>query len=157
MAIITEENCYVTLDDATAYFDTRVNSSNWFDLSVKDQERALITATRIINSLNFVGSVVSQDQPLAFPRTGEYFDASKGMIIEFTDIVPERVLNAVYELAIHLVVNNEILEETGSVEELRVGSIMIKNIRNPAKTNDTVKNLLKPLLNNASGMWWRAN
>ena len=157
MALITTSNCYVTLDSASDYFNTRYNSSSWFDLSVIDQERALITATAILDSYSYVGSAIDPDQPLAFPRSGSYFDTKTGNTIEFTSTVPARIEQATYETALHFATNASVLEESDTVTELKVSSISIKEVRSASKINDVVKSLIRPMLSNSSNTWWRAN
>lgn len=46
---------YGTLSEANEYFDNRLHESAWYDARVSDRPKALIAATRIINTLNFKG------------------------------------------------------------------------------------------------------
>jgi hypothetical protein len=46
---------YATIDEANAYFATRLYSEAWEDASQVDQQKALDTATRDIDRLNFAG------------------------------------------------------------------------------------------------------
>jgi len=43
-------NSFVLIDYAESYFDGRLHSSTWNDTSAEDKERALIQASRILNS-----------------------------------------------------------------------------------------------------------
>lgn len=69
--VITESTQYISLEDATLYFDDRLNSQVWYDAEPNDQSRALKTATRMIDRLNFIGSRTSTTQALQFPRGGD--------------------------------------------------------------------------------------
>lgn len=48
-------NSYVTLQEAQDYFETRLHSEPWDTYSVQDRNKALATATRQIDRLNFAG------------------------------------------------------------------------------------------------------
>lgn len=80
---------YGTLTAADLYFDNRLKSSKWELSTVKDRERALITATRYIDKLNFAGDKADDDQNLQFPRGT---DTEVPLEIEF----------ACYEIALEL-------------------------------------------------------
>ena len=80
---------YADTGGGDAYFATRVGSDAWDEAEVTDKTKALGHATRIIDSLSFMGQKLDPTQENAFPRFGQ------------TDI-PEDVLNACYEIAIAL-------------------------------------------------------
>jgi hypothetical protein len=46
---------YGTLSEANEYFDNRLHESAWYGARPSDRPKALIAATRIINTLNFKG------------------------------------------------------------------------------------------------------
>lgn len=46
---------YVTVQDADNYFSTRYSANRWLATNPHDKLRALVSATQIINRLNFVG------------------------------------------------------------------------------------------------------
>lgn len=83
---------YIDVIDATTYFQTRLNSSTWFDADVTDQDRlaALVTATRRIDNLNFMGSQALYGQLLQWPRLGLNLDPTT---------IPDDILIATCELA----------------------------------------------------------
>ena len=68
MTLTLFENTFVTLDEANNYFNNRPNSDLWTNLSSSEKEQALQFATLKINCLPFVGSKLSANQPLEFPR-----------------------------------------------------------------------------------------
>jgi hypothetical protein len=67
-------NSYVTLADADAYFETVPNSSTWTDKTTDQKNRALISATRWIDSLNFYGDRCDNGQSLKWPRNNYHVD-----------------------------------------------------------------------------------
>jgi hypothetical protein len=59
---------YATVNEADAYFATRLDTLVWDDASDADKTKALAMATRAIDRLNFVGSKAVSTQELQFPR-----------------------------------------------------------------------------------------
>jgi len=69
MALELYKNTFVTLDEADVYFDERFDSQKWVDiLDISIKEKLLITASKKINALDFVGSPLDVGQKMAFPR-----------------------------------------------------------------------------------------
>jgi hypothetical protein len=66
---------YLTVSDADDYFTTRLNSDVWFAATVPQKSAALVTATRVIDNLNFYGLKADSSQPLEFPRRPDYASA----------------------------------------------------------------------------------
>lgn len=70
-------NCFVSASEADDYFAGMYfgDSQSWDDVSA-NQEALLITATRALNSLPWIGTPADPTQALAFPRSfgisGEY-------------------------------------------------------------------------------------
>jgi hypothetical protein len=100
-----DDNSYVTLDDAEAYFDTRLLSAAWEAATVRDRARALIAAARDIDALRLKGTKadVAFDiatparyaQVMAFPRAYTIDGAGEWS-------VPREVLDAQLEQALFL-------------------------------------------------------
>lgn len=158
MALQKGVNSYVTVDEADTYFADRLDVAAWTGASEEQKPQALVTATKMLDDLDWTGYVVSESQPLAFPRSGDYFDPRTGTTISLNSSVPMRVQNATMELAYHLLNNDGLLDDTGTVESISIGGINITNIRQANKLPGVVERLVKPLLVNAgSNMWWRAN
>lgn len=62
-------NTYLTLVDADAYFDSRVNGGGWSGYTSDDKSRALITGAQSLDaSRRWIGGLVREDQPLQWPR-----------------------------------------------------------------------------------------
>ena len=157
MPLIKGENSYVDLADADYYFEDRLDSSAWTEASDIQKERALITATSMLDEFEWIGQVIDPQQPLAFPRTGYYFDRKLGMEVALNP-TPARLSTATYELAYHLLNNDNINDTTGSVKSITVGPISITNIISTSKVPSSTKTVIKDMLSKGYGKaWWRAN
>lgn len=97
-------NSYTTLAEANSYMEGRLNSTLWDAASDDSCNRALVEATREIDTLFFVGKRASTTQALAWPRdfavdpddpNGDYFATTE---------IPTRVKNACMELANQFIV-----------------------------------------------------
>ena len=67
-------NSYVTLSESNDYFDTSPDSSTWTNKTDDQKKRALISATRWIETLVFYGDRCDESQALKFPRTNYQVD-----------------------------------------------------------------------------------
>lgn len=158
MALVKNVNSYVTINEANTYFEDRLDVAAWTTASDAQKSQALITATKLLDELNWTGVAVSASQSLAFPRSGTYYDPKIGMEVELTSSIPNRILLGTYELAYHLLNNDGVLDETGSVRDISVGGISLNSIIQTSKIPKTVKSLIKPLqTNSGANLWWRAN
>ena len=158
MALVKNTNSYVTEAEAGVYFQDRLDIAAWDEAVVSEREKALVTATNYLDSLNWVGTAVSDTQSLAFPRDGEYFEPKLGYDTSLDTTVPDRILKATYELAYHFLNNDGLLDDTGTVTNLRISTIQLDIRTEPAKIPLVVRNLIRPLLyNGGRNMWWRAN
>lgn len=158
MALAKGTNSYVTLAEATTYFGDRLDAGAWDDADDARRSQALVTATEVLDGQSWTGTAVSDSQPLAFPRVGNYFDPRIGTYQSLPATVPDRVVKATYELAYHLLNNDGILDDTGQVIDLQVGTIQLTKVSKPNLIPAVVTRLIRPLLVNAgSNVWWRAN
>jgi hypothetical protein len=160
MAVTKDINSYATVAEADAYFAERLDAAAWVDASETLRGQALVTATNVLEGLSWVGTVVSDSQPLAFPREGSYFDPRLGKNVDLDPtVVPKRVLTAVFEHAYHLLNNDGLLDNTGSVESLTIGPITLTNIKNTDDFPSIVYQNIRPLFSRggSSSSWWRAN
>jgi hypothetical protein len=168
MALVLNTNSYVSTADADTYLETRIDSANWFAADDNIKEQALVTASLLIDDNPWIGSAVSSSQALAWPRKNAiYNDSRLGMSVTIADDeVPSRVKVAIYEQALHLVDNEDLLMgTTQTFESISVGSISISDsngdvTRTPIKSTQATKSI-KPLLVKGSvgqgAGWWRAN
>jgi len=62
---------YMTVVEANAYFNDRLNVAPWINSIADDHRRALATATKIIDRLNFLGSKTDPLQENQFPRADD--------------------------------------------------------------------------------------
>lgn len=159
MALAKGTNSYATVDEADTYFETRIDVAAWTAATDDQKAAALVTATGLLDDLNWSGTASSDSQALCFPRELEYFDPRKGYDVYLDGSeVPNRVVVATYELAYHLLNNDGLLDDTGSVKDLTLGSIQLSNVNGPSKIPDVVRRHIQPLLcNTGSNAWWRAN
>jgi len=157
MALAKGTNSYATVQEADDYFADRLDCSEWNNADETKQAQALVTATSILDAQRWAGIAISVDQTLAFPRSGYYFDPRLGAM-SFMDPVPNRVIVATFELALHLLKNEGLQDETGTVKSLGLSSINLSTIMEPSLIPSAVKRLIQPiLLNKGANTWWRAN
>lgn len=77
---------YSDVATADAYFDSLLFEVNWPAASAADKPKALLAATRLVDSFRYQGTKTDSDQDLEFPRCG-------------ATEVPEEILIAVFEIA----------------------------------------------------------
>jgi hypothetical protein len=166
MALTLNVNSYVTVSEAEDYFDTRIDASSWNSADADDKESALVTATLILDENQFIGAAVSSTQSLAWPRTSaSYLDTKLGQRVNIgIGEIPKRMKLAVFEMANHLLANENLLDNTAQTfEKIKIGSIAIEDNSSdympPPLVPNTARKFLKPLLvASASGnSWWRSN
>ncbi|AVX21600.1 hypothetical protein SAMN02745885_01651 [Carboxydocella sporoproducens DSM 16521] len=68
MALQVGINSYVTLSEAEEYFAGKLFCEEWENADSYTKEKALITATKRINRLPFIGKKADPAQLLEFPR-----------------------------------------------------------------------------------------
>jgi hypothetical protein len=158
MALTKGTNSYATVSEANAYFLSRLGSEVWESAADPEKERALMTASRILDDMPWIGTALDLTQAMAFPRIGQYFDSKLGDYKYFDSTVPDRVVQAAYELSLHLLTNKDSLSSSTTVKDIKLGDISISSIRTPGAGSNKVRKLLKPLLTGSGGnSWWRAN
>jgi hypothetical protein len=82
-------NSYISEVDASSYFDERLNVGAWTAAVSDDRARALISATRWVDTQWFKGDKATKEQALEFPRDGD-------------DVIPVAVQWAVCEVVLAL-------------------------------------------------------
>lgn len=168
MALVLNTNSYVLIADADTYFETRIDSANWVTSSDEIKEQALVTATLLIDDNSWIGSAVSSSQALAWPRKNAiYNDDRLGLQVTIAESeIPSRVKTAVYEQALHLINNEDVLMgQSQTFESISVGSISISDsngdtTRTPMKPSTALKPIRPLIIRGSSGQgasWWRAN
>ena len=122
----SNSNSYVTLNEADLYFETAPEESNWDDKTDDAKRRALISACRWIDSLNFYGSRCDEDQALKWPRQNYEVDN-----VELTsDEIPKSIKYAQYELARALANDTDAMTGNtgteGVAKEVELGELKVK-------------------------------
>lgn len=67
----TSYDAYVTVDEADAYLEGDFTATAWRAETDEDAKaRAIVSASRYLDRLSWVGEKATPDQPLAWPRSG---------------------------------------------------------------------------------------
>ena len=119
-------NSYVTLAEANTYFETAPEESTWDDKSDDQKNRALISACRWIDTLNFLGDRCDNDQALKWPRNNYHVDNVELVCTA----IPKGIKYAQYELARALANDTDAITGNkgtdGTYEEVKLGDIEVK-------------------------------
>lgn len=129
-----DSNAYLTLEDADLYFGSRLYSSTWDEASDDDKNRALIMATRLMDTwFEWNGEVASIDQALLWPRRGvvrpnrtlfvgssvwPWANLTSGLL-EPSDAIPARIAEATAEWAKALLVSDRTADSDAESEGLK--------------------------------------
>lgn len=150
----TDANTYCTLVEATAYFDTQLYRSNWQGSVTDEQNRALLTATRLLNeNFEWNGYKRTEEQSLPWPQYGQV--DPYGFDVDYTTI-PQFLKDATAELAGHLIGSDRTAEDdTRGFKELQAGTLKLVVDKGDRKKviPDSVLNMLRSygtILNTAS-------
>ena len=119
-------NSYVTLTEANSYFETVPDSTTWDDKTVDQKNRALIAATRWIDSFVYYGNRCDDGQALKFPRNNYQVDG-----VELAcSTIPLNIKYAQYELARALANDTDAITGTsgkeGNIEQAKLGDLEVK-------------------------------
>lgn len=135
--IVANANAYCTLDEAEAYFETRLHKSAWDNASDDDKEAAILWATRLLDeNVRWYGAPVSNNQPLAWPRSGVSGIDS--------DEIPTFLKQATAEFAMHLIIEDRTLETNRDLKGLRRLELDVINIVVDTKSTQGHKPLIPP-------------
>ena len=149
-------NCYASLEEAETYFEKRIDATPWMTAVADRKKQALTSACILLEELEWVGSICSTSQSLAFPRVGFYYDPRLGQTTELSGY-PDRLLTATFEMALHLLANEDLVSDTGGAKAFSLAGLNLTSIQKAAVYPSVVKRVLRPLLSNSSRTWWRAN
>ena len=133
-------NSYVTLAEANSYFETSPSSTQWDNKTDDKKNRALIAATRWIDTLVFYGDRCDESQALKFPRTNYQVDG-----VELAcSTIPNNIKYAQYELARALANDTDAMTgNTGTAgvpSEVKIGDLEVKYNKSSQSTG-TVNNI----------------
>ena len=134
-------NSYVTLSESNDYFDTSPDSSTWTNKTDDQKKRALISATRWIDTLVFYGDRCDESQALKFPRTNYQVDG-----VELScSTIPNNIKYAQYELARALANETDAMTGNtgtdGNIEQVKLGDIQVK-YNTKSQGTGTVNNIM---------------
>ena len=119
-------NSYVTLAEANTYFETAPEESTWDDKSDDQKNRALISACRWIDTLNFLGDRCDNDQALKWPRNNYHVDNVELVCTA----IPKGIKYAQYELARALANDTDAMTGNtgteGVAKEVELGELKVK-------------------------------
>lgn len=142
-------NSYVTVAEADAYLDARLNVSAYTGAATDDKERALIMATRRVDLERFEGEKSTDGQALKWPRLWATDDDGN----EFSSgVIPQIVKDATCELALRFLNDGttDLLADTGleQYERVKVGQLEVetRNGFRPGQLPEVVRNILRPVL-----------
>lgn len=143
-------NSYITIEEADSYFSSRLGADFWAELEESTKEKALITATKKIDRLTFIGWKKSLKQPLQFPRV--YYSGFCYNGLQIAD-VPQAIKDAVCEEALttlQYIENNS--EEVyngavdGNYQSIKLGDASItygsSGVSGGSSMDGTTRNLL---------------
>lgn len=139
-----DADSYVTLIEADAYIDARLNVTGWPTTDAL-KEKALKMATIRLDEEHFAGSKATLAQRLRWPRFGT--SDRDGHTID-GDVIPRLLKEAQIELALALA-GSDLLADSGleGFEQVKIGPIDIKIRQIPqGLLPDVVKRRLSPLL-----------
>ena len=119
-------NSYVTLAEADAYFETVPDATTWDNKLDDARNRALIAATRWIDSFVFYGDRCDHGQALKFPRNNYQVDD-----VELAcSAIPNNIKYAQYELARALANDTDAMTgnvgTNGNIAEAKLGDLAVK-------------------------------
>lgn len=155
MALIIDEKTpfealsYATVNYADEYFKYELYAEKWFITEKDIKEKALVTATRQINALNFNGIPANSGQKLAFPRVSnkvrQLTDHERIIYREQLESmkanVPEDVKKATCEQALYLIQKQESQFNFDDLQAQNVSSYTVGDVSvsfNTSKTNTLI-------------------
>lgn len=110
-------NSYLTIAAADTLAESVIGTLAWATATTDNKTRALITATRGLDTLAYIGSRTTTTQALAWPRT----DASCGDKTIASDTIPHEIKQATFDLADALLSNPALLRSSPTSEALVTG------------------------------------
>jgi hypothetical protein len=158
MALTKGVNAYLTVSTAGLILDNILDNDAWTSAATPVKENAIITATALLDDLEWNGSAVTDSQQLAFPRNIEYFETRLGSTTYIDNDTPARVERATAFLALHLLNNPGIMTDSDEVLGLSVAGISLGDVRKVSRIPRRILEIVSPLLKGkGSRYWWRAN
>lgn len=144
-------DAYASNQIADDYMAAQISSAGtaWRAASETDQDRALVSATRLIDRQTWQGTRDDQYFPLAFPRSG-LVDADGAAVDAYS--VPQRVVDACCELAAALLDGSAVQDQASTeslTQSLSAGSVSISYFRSAEQTAGRFPQPVQELI----GLW----
>ena len=119
-------NSYCTEATATTYFESRLYADVWTNAGPDEQTMALVQATRTLNQfVNWQGQVVTNAQPLAWPRSLVQQDDRVGGTYLSSTTFPDFLVKATCEMALALLAEDRLAEQETGLSGLAVDVIRL--------------------------------
>lgn len=145
-------NSYVTVAEATAYFDELLGKAAWGSASAPNREAAVITASRSLDQyMKWQGTPTTTTQSMAWPRANTY---DRDNVIIEDDIIPIILKQAVYELAYFVLTQSGLPMVQQTLDRVKVAVIDVKfteksvDIGIPSFIEQMIEHLGSPLIAN---------
>lgn len=149
MTLTVGTDTYISVTDADTYFGNRLYSTAWTGADSGDKEKALRMAAKALDREAYAGTVTSQTQAMAWPRSG-VLDLAGREIDGAT--VPTAVIDAQCELALAYLTDDPTQDDgTRGVRRMVADTVTMEyDGRAPVRRlPDFVFSLIRPFL--ASG------
>jgi len=118
-------NSYLTIAAADTIAESMLGTLAWTTATTDQKTRALITATRGLDTLDWIGDRATTTQALDWPRT----DASCGGIDYPDDEIPESVEYATFDLANALLTTPTLLQSPSGGSAALVPGVPNRDLR----------------------------
>lgn len=129
MVLTVDTNTYITEAEADTYFQGSLNLGDWSGLGSDVKERALVTATRMLERQTWLGTKASDAQTLSWPRSG-VTDAYGNAVSSAS--VPQAIKDAQAELALALYLTPQVQNQSSTssnTKRLKAGSAEVEYFR----------------------------
>ncbi len=124
------DDSLATPADADSYFATRSNTAAWENADNTTKQNALNDGTRFIDQFSYVGRKTDSTQVHEWPRYG----IIESQVLLDKDIVPQRILYALYEIAFAIVRGVDPERELKSINVLSRGFASVRTTYDPGRT-----------------------
>jgi len=105
----SDANSYLTVAEADTLAEERLGTLTWTTAADEDKKKALVQATRYMDTLEYIGERASTTQSLLWPRT----DAKCGDKDYASTVIPPEIQEATFDLAEGLLNNPGLISGQG--------------------------------------------
>lgn len=121
----SSSNSYATVTAFSDYFGGRLDVSEASAAATLTLQQALVMATYRLDAEEYVGAAVTQTQALRWPR--HYVWMTNGLEYEDETVIPTRIQNATFELALVLLRDGTWLADTGieQYQHVQIGPLSV--------------------------------